>query len=235
MTDYNPPTIILVAPQMGENIGAAARAMKNFGCHDLRIISPRDGWPNEKAKAMAAGAHDLVANAKIYSSLPEALVGIEYVYATTATKREINKEYVELRQITAHYKNNIKNAIIFGRESSGLTNSEISYANVILNINTSPEFSSLNLGQAVLAACYELFHFRPKNIGVNAQILASHQEVESMLEHLITSLKDKKHFRLPEKEHQMQINIRNIFMRIPNLSKPEVQAMRGIIKSLIAK
>lgn len=226
------PVIILVHPQMGENIGAAARVMKNFGISELRIVTPRDGWPNEKARSMAAGAVDIVDKAVIYPNLAESLADLNYVYATTATPRDMNKEYILSTELAASYpKNAGKVGIMFGRENNGLSNEEITAANKIVSINTTA-FSSLNLAQAIAVICYESFTNLSSKDYSNPQILATREEIGLLFEHLFSELDKKDFFRVAEKRPQMVQNIMNIFNRIDSLSKTEVQTLRGIINAL---
>lgn len=151
------PVIILVGPQLGQNIGATARAMKNFGISELRIVCPRDPWPNHQAEIMAVGAVDIIHKAQIYDDLESAISDLNYVYATTAQTRDMNKNHVMVKEISSHFPKDMKVGIMFGRENSGLTNPEIAAANSIITIDTDVNFSSLNLAQAVLIVCYELF------------------------------------------------------------------------------
>lgn len=225
------PIIILVAPQMGENIGAAARAMKNFGVNELRIVSPRDGWPNPKALSMAAHAGSIIDSAKIYDDLPSAIADLEYLYATTAIPRDMNKDYIISKDLPKDYPAGLKTGIMFGRENCGLNNAEITLANKIITIDTS-EFSSLNIAQAIVIICYELFNKQYNAKLINHQKLATKEELGFFFEHLFTEL-DKKHFfKVPEKKPQMTRNIMNIFSRLDKLSKTELQTLRGIINSL---
>ena len=152
------PAIILSAPQLGENIGAAARAMANFGLSDLRLVAPRDGWPNEKATAMAAGAANIAEAARVFGSLKEALGDLHLVFATTARDRGITKEVLtpeecarRLRHAAARGQ---RTGILFGNERAGLDNDEISLADAVVTVPTAA-FASLNLGQAVLLLGYE--------------------------------------------------------------------------------
>ncbi|HJD55631.1 MAG TPA: RNA methyltransferase [Rickettsia endosymbiont of Pyrocoelia pectoralis] len=226
------PVIILVAPQMGENIGATARAMKNFGLSELRIVTPRDGWPSEQARSNAVGAVNIIDNAKIYDSLESSIQDLEYLYATTCIKRVMNKDYVFSPNLSLDYPHLQKVGIMFGRENNGLSNEEISFANKIVTINTT-EFSSLNIAQAVIIICYELFRNSTSREDIrNIQKLATKQELGYFLENLFTKLDKKGFFKASEQKLNMQQNITNIFMRINNLSSPEVQTLQGIIKSL---
>ena len=225
------PVIILVAPQMGENIGAAARAMKNFGINELRIVCPRDGWPNEKAESTAVGAIDVVQNAKVYDKLEKAIADLEYLYATTATPRSMNKDYILSKDLSADYVLRVKTGIMFGRENCGLNNHEITLANKIITIDTT-DFNSLNIAQAIAIVCYELFKNKI-TVDLNTQEeLATHGELDYFFEHLFSELDKVNFFKVLKKKARMISNIKNIFTRIEKLSKHELQTLRGIIKGL---
>ncbi|MGV2333219.1 MAG UNVERIFIED_CONTAM: RNA methyltransferase [Planctomycetaceae bacterium] len=226
------PIIILVAPQMGENIGAAARAMKNFGLKQMRIVSPRDGWPNEKADSMSVGAIDIIKSAKIYDNLANAVADLDYVYATTGVPRDINKNYILSKDISSTNIDAKSIGIIFGRENSGLTNEEIAYANSIITIDTNPEFSSMNIAHAVAIVSYEFFKSPLREDLANEQILCTKEDLEYFFAHLFEELDKKNFFKIEEKKLQMTQNIRAIFNRIDKLSKNEIQALRGIINAL---
>jgi tRNA/rRNA methyltransferase len=153
------PAFILVRPQMGENIGAAARAMLNFGLDRMRIVDPRDGWPNPKAAAMASGAGRVLDNASLFDSVPLAIADCDYVFATTARGRELVKPIMTpehamilARALSATGK---RVAVLFGPERAGLENEDIIHANAIITVPVNPEFASLNLGQCSLLMSYE--------------------------------------------------------------------------------
>jgi tRNA/rRNA methyltransferase len=223
--------IILVSPQMGENIGACARAMKNFGLHDLRIVAPRDGWPNAKAEANAALAADVIQNAKIYSTLPDAIADLNYLYATTAQVRSMNKDYVTTKNLSVNFPRSQKVGIMFGRENNGLTNEEIALSNEIIVVDTNPDCSSLNIAQAVLLVCYELFEVNKRADLVNDQELCTKNEMNYFIDHLVRALDDISFFKPVEKRSYMVQNITNIFTRIEKLSHNEIQTLRGIVSS----
>ena len=192
---------------MGENIGAVARAMKNFDIYDLRIVDPRDGWPNEKAVSMSVGAADLIANARIFGSVVDAISDLSYVYAATATTRDMNKEYVFSRDLKEDIPKTGKVGIMFGRENCGLNNQEISYANKIITIDTNLSFSSLNIAHSVAVICYELFQARMQSRPYVQLTLAGNDELEYFYEHLFNSLEERKFFRVPEKREKMSLKI----------------------------
>lgn len=226
------PIIILVAPQMGENIGATARAMKNFDVSELRIVSHRDGWPNEQARSMAVSAVNIIDNAKVYDSLEASIEDIDYLYATSSATRNINKNYVLSENLSQDYPTGLKVSIMFGRENCGLRNREITYAHKIININTGG-FSSLNIVQSVIIICYELFRNKQLRINVsNEQDVASKGELGYFFEHLFTELNKKNFFKVPEKKLHMTQNIMNIFTRIDKLSSTELTNFKGVITTL---
>jgi len=227
-------SIILVQPQMGENIGAAARAMKNFSITDLRIVSPRDGWPNEKAKNMSVGALEIIEKAKIYNSVSDSIENLEYVYAASAAPRDMNKNYILSRDLANDIIDYKHVGIMFGRENSGLNNEEISYANKIVTIDTDVNFSSLNIAHAVAVICYELFQgIKQNRVGLsNIQELATHGDLEYFFGHLFNILEQNSFFRTKDKKAYMKLKIRNLFNRIDRLSKQEVQTLRGILTNL---
>ncbi len=226
------PAIILVSPQMGENIGACARAMKNFGCMDLRIVAPRDGWPNDRAEAVAVGAVDIIHNAKIYQTLKEGIADLEYLYATTAQSRDMNKSFTTLKHLPSSYPKDSKVGIMFGRESSGLTNNEVSLANKIITIDTT-EFSSLNIAQAVSLVCYKLFEMEARTEIQNEQRLCSKEDMQYFFDHLFAELERTRFFKTPERSVYMKQSIINIFNRVDKLSHNDVQTLRGVVANLV--
>ena len=239
------PIIILVSPQMGENIGAAARAMKNFGARDLRIVAPRDGWPNSRAEAMAVGAVDIIHNAKLYDNIQDSITDLEYLYATTAKSRAMNKNCVSLKGFRSDSPKASSVGVMFGRESSGLANEEIALANEIITIDTT-EFSSLNLAQAVGLVCYELFSsdlirgsletarsslaLSPKKVSGNE--LCTKGELQHFFNHLFSELESTRFFRTTERVGYMKQSIMNIFNRVDKLSHNELQTLRGVVAAL---
>lgn len=247
------PVIILVRPQMGENIGAAARVMANFGFTELRLVSPRDGWPQAPAISMAAGASHITDKVTLFDSLAEALHDIHVSYAATARPREMVKEVVTPRQMSARVvmgEGNAKTrvALIFGPERSGLTNDDLTYTDTIVTIPVNPGFSSLNLAQSVAVLCYEWAMGARESIGENAEgaaqqvmlppsvepenMPANGEEIHHLFQHLEAELDKAGFFKVPEKRSGMIINIRGIFSRISQLSSQDVRTLRGIIRSL---
>ena len=158
-SDTPQPAFVLVRPQMGENIGAAARAMLNFGLERMRLVDPRDGWPNQKAVAMASGAGRLLDEAQLAQDLPEALADCTYVFATTARSRDLTKPVMTPERAMEHARAMISEgqnvAVLFGPERAGLENDDIARANAIISVPVNPKFPSLNLAQCVLLVGYE--------------------------------------------------------------------------------
>ncbi len=235
-------SIVLVRPQMGENIGAAARAMFNFGLSDLRIVSPRDGWPNEQALAMSAGAKHLIESAKIYDNLKDALADKQFVYATTARNREVEKQVVVLQDIKQDFVQN--SAIIFGPERTGLTNEDISLCDAILTIPVNPEYPSLNLAQAVALVCYELSTVIPAKAGIQNEVvmdsslrwnddgeIAEKAKLYHLFDFLESELEKRNFWQVPQKKEKMCNNIRNMLTKA-ELTEQEVNTMFGIIRNL---
>ena len=171
------PLVVLAYPQLGENIGTAARAMANFGLHELRLVAPRDGWPNEKAVTASSGAHWIVEGAKVFDDLPAALVDMNYVYATTARPRDMIKEVITPEQaghdMRARVARGEKVAILFGRERWGLSNEEVSLADIIVTAPVNPAFASINIAQAVLLMGYEWFKEHAASLGQQTPELAA--------------------------------------------------------------
>ena len=232
------PAIILCKPQLGENIGAVARVMANFGLSDLRIVAPRDGWPNEKALEMAANAAVLIEKAKIYNDLQTAIADLEFVYATSARNREVDKTVIAPRGIKLQN----KTGFVFGPERTGLTNEEISLCDEIISIDVDGKYKSINLAQSVAIISYELSLRGGKADAAiqpgllryarnDERELASKQEIISMFEHLENELDKRGFFQEATKKPGMIANIRALLTRA-NLSPQEVRTMRGIIKSL---
>lgn len=238
MTDL--VSITLVTPQMGENIGAAARAMANFELSDLRLVNPRDGWPNEAATANSAGAFDIIPDATLFTSVEHAVSTSHIVYATTARPRDMRKEVLTpqaaSKEIAEHIQNNQKISILFGGERAGLTNDEISYAQKIISVPLSANFSSINLGQSVLLMVYELFQARhdvtDSHLPDRDSAPTTQEELNGMLNRLENELAAHGFFRNPDMKPTMVQNIRNMFGR-SNLSEQEVRTIQGIISALV--
>ncbi|MDP6342799.1 MAG: RNA methyltransferase [Alphaproteobacteria bacterium] len=236
------PAIILVRPQMGENIGAAARAMKNFGLGDLRLVAPRDGWPNEKARAMSSRADEIVDAARVYDTTAAAVADLQTVYATTARRREMQKPVLSPRQAAAEVRRRIgdgeRTGILFGGEKAGLDNDDTTMAARIIQVPANPAFSSLNLGQAVLLLAYEWFQSGPPRSEGEGEAPSSPPATAAELAFFHARLEEEldRHgfLKPPEKSPGMMRNIRNVFQRA-DLTGQEVRTLHGIISSLIRR
>lgn len=233
------PVIILVRPQLGENIGKVARAMANFGLAELRLVRPRDGWPNPAAEAPASGATWVLDQARLFDSAAEAVADLTKIYATTARNRGMLKPITSPRQAATEMQGRIAGGhrvgVLFGAEAAGLTNDELVLADKIIQIPTDPDFSSLNIAQAVLLVAYE-WHLM--DAGAPAEILpqgenrpATAAELEGLFGHLEEELTLSGFLRPPEKAPGMMRHIRNIFLRMELLDL-DVRTLRGIVKSL---
>lgn len=233
--------IILVEPQLGENIGTAARAMANFGLAELRLVNPRDGWPNERAKAAASGADFVIDAVRVFPTLAEAVADLHFVYATTARPRDMQKRVVTAEEAAgaalARREAGQKVGILFGRERWGLINDEISLADELLTFPANPGFASFNLAQAVLLIGYEWFRACGKNTIQEADFRrdkepATRYEVVGLFEHLEHELEEAGFFFPPEKKASMVHNLRSLFHRAA-LTGQEVRTLRGAIKTLV--
>jgi tRNA/rRNA methyltransferase len=249
--DFGPgPSVVLVNPQLGENIGMAARAMANFGLFDLRLVDPREGWDRAKAEAAASGAQPTVEKARIHSDLPACLQEMNYVYATTARPRGMTKDVITPEQagldMRARIARGEKIAILFGRERIGLTNDEVSMSDVIITAPVNPAYASLNIAQAVLLVAYEWFKHDAKSLGQGTAELpalagpglqmpdtqpATKEELYGFYNHLEDELATSGFFKTEEKRPGIMRNIRNIFARTTP-SAQEVSTLRGIVSSL---
>lgn len=232
------PVIILVGPQMGENIGACARAMLNCGIDELRIVNPRDGWPNEKAEAMAAKAFDFMPPVQVYNSTADAIADCHYVYATTARPRDMVKPVMSAREAAddVHHRNSTgqKCAYLFGCERTGLENEDIAQAHAIITIPVNPDFSSLNLGQGVLLCTYEWFQAHPAlPMPIDPENLPAPQsEFDNLIGRLEQCLDDGGFFRTKDMQPTVMINIRNMLSR-SEMTSQEINTFHGIIKILM--
>jgi tRNA/rRNA methyltransferase len=233
------PVLILVEPQMGENIGAAARAMANFGLSRLRLVKPKQAWPNDKAHMMAAGADRILDSAVLYDDLPSAIADCTLVLATTARSHDQAKPVVGAAEAAAAMAPRIAAGetvgILFGRERNGLENDEVALADCIVTLPVNPAFASLNLAQAVIIVAYEWFKLQSSG-GLpfampqksppagKQQLLAFFSAIERELEKV-------EFFRPPDKRETMQINLRNIFTRMVP-TQQDIQTLHGVLMSI---
>ncbi|KPQ08454.1 MAG: tRNA/rRNA methyltransferase LasT [Rhodobacteraceae bacterium HLUCCA12] len=234
------PIMVLVRPQMGENIGAAARAMLNFGLEHMRLVGPRDGWPNPAAVAMASGAGPVLDHAGVFADLPGALADCDYVYATTARARGLVKPVLtpeaamdEARALIGAGK---RVAVLFGPERAGLENEDVARANAIVTIPVNPAFYSLNLAQGVLLLAYEWIRRTGdtplRQDGLAGTDFASAEEVEKLGDHLEDRLDAAGFFFPTQKAPGMKLNLRNMLTRW-GLTRAEVQTLHGILRQLV--
>jgi tRNA/rRNA methyltransferase len=234
------PAIILVEPQLGENIGTSARAMANFGLSDLRIVDPREGWPNERAKAAASGADHVLDRVRVFATVEEAVGDLGFIYATTARPREMSTDVAGPREAATRLLalGGMRTGILFGRERSGLTNDQVALADAILTLPVDPKFSSLNVAQAVLIIAYEwrlaLIGGEEKGLpfaGPSEEEQASKEELIRFFEHLEAALDASTFFRPPEKRPHMVRALRTMLNRA-RLTEQEVRTLRGVVAAL---
>lgn len=236
----NTPTIILVRPQMGENIGATARAMANCGMKDLSLVAPRDGWPDERATTMAAGAFEHMNEVRIFETVTEAVSDCQKVYATTARRRDLVKPVFIPDQVMEDIVNRPEEstAILFGAERTGLTNEELSMSDALMTIPLNSDFSSLNLAQAVLVVAYEWskqsINAPQINLDYGDSIPVSKDKLHEFLERLDEELENGHFFRNPDMKPAMVNNIHAMFTRA-QLSDQEVRTLHGMVSALIRK
>ena len=226
---------ILVRPQLGENIGLVARAIKNFNFSKLRIVNPRGGWPNQKAIATSVGAKNILNTSKNYNSLDKSVSDLDKVFAATSRIRKVNKKIISIFDLNKKINNKEKIGIIFGPEASGLSNDELNCADYLVKIPTNKKFSSLNLSHSVILFCYQLFvSFSKKKFQYKSNyksLKASKSEVNKFLKFVIQLL-DKEGFLQPDHKRQSMVrNIENIFYRT-NLSDQEIRILLGIFSTL---
>jgi len=227
---------ILIKPQLGENIGACARSMKNFGFHKLHIVEPKINFPNHKAKATSVGAYDIINRAKVYNNVEDAVSKFNLIVSLSARRRDINKKHISLQdfQKILTSKRNLNIGLMFGPEASGLSNKDLSFSNYILQIPTSTKFKSLNLSHSLTIICYEIFKLiNKKSIKKNSSKLkiSSKSNISSFLKHLISLLENKDFFVPIEKKHSMLLNINNLIYRLEPNDK-ELRILASIISSL---
>ncbi len=238
------PAFVLVRPQLGENIGAAARAMWNFGLRGLRLVAPRDGWPNPAAVAMASGAAGLLDEARLFATAAEAVADCGTVYATTARPREMTKRVLTPEAAMAEARGLIAGggrvAVLFGPERAGLANEDVVLAEAIVSVPVNPAFASINLAQCVLLTAYEWRRQAEEAQAEEGQgeaapaalpARAASGDVGRLLEHLTAEL-DAAGFFFPEhKRAAMLANLHNLFRRAP-LTDQDVRTLWGVVRAL---
>ena len=229
------PIIVLVRPQLGQNIGKAARAMLNFGLTEMRLVAPRDGWPNPDAGPAASGADQVLAQAEVYATTAEAVADCSTIYASTVRRRDLVMPVVTPERMAQEIaEQSGRTAILFGPERSGLETEDVALATAIVTVPINPEFGSLNLAQAVILLAYEwsktatLAQPPVKDLDPPAP----HAELEGLVQQLDEELVAKGYFFPPERAEATRNTIRTILTK-PRWTSPEVKAMRGIIRALI--
>ncbi|PHQ71668.1 MAG: rRNA methyltransferase [Sneathiella sp.] len=233
------PVIILVEPQMGENIGAAARAMLNFGLTDLRLVKPRDGWPNERAVAMASKADKVLDGVRVFETTADAIADLQTVYATTARGRDAIKKILTPNAAAAELREaantRVATGILFGKESVGLSINDVTLADSIISVPLNPDFSSINLAQAVLLVGYEWFQTAddtPPSWILNEERPATKEELGHLLARIERELNNHGYFDpIPTRKNVILRNMRSMFHRL-GLVESDVRAFQGIIKGL---
>lgn len=238
----NTPIVVLVEPQMGENIGAAARAMLNCGLDMMRLVKPRDGWPNERADAMSAGALEKMPPVIVYDSTAAALADCHFVVATTARERDMVKPVMTARaageELARRQAAGERTAILFGAERTGLTNDDTALAHAIVTIPLNPAFSSLNLGQAVLLLAYEWLMARdktpPQQMPTGDSAPVPHEKLVELFDRLEDELESHGFFRSADQRPAMVRNLRNLLSRA-QMTEQEARTFHGMISALIGK
>lgn len=229
-----PPVIVLVRPQLGENIGKAARAMLNFGLTEMRLVAPRDGWPNPAAGPAASGADVVLANARVFDTVAEAVADCPHVYATTVRKRGVTKPVVTPEQAAGQMRSaSGRSAILFGPERSGLETDDVALAREILTVPINPEFGSLNLAQAVILVAYEWSKGEalasPPEVVLDPP--APQEELDGMIGQLDQMLVQANFFFPPDRTPATRRTLRTLLTK-PGWSSQEVRTMRGVLSAL---
>jgi tRNA/rRNA methyltransferase len=229
------PIIVLVRPQLGQNIGKAARAMLNFGLTDLRLVAPRDGWPNPDAGPAASGADAVLERAQVFSTVTDAIADCSHVFASTVRRRDLVMPVIDPEEMAGRIAGSAeRSAILFGPERSGLETEEVALAQAIVTVPINPEFASLNLAQAVILLAYE-WSKRSRLAQPPAKELearAPHGELEGLIGQLDQELVAKGYFHPPSRTQATRNTIRTIFTKA-GWSSREVKAVRGIIRALV--
>ncbi len=238
-SDVLAPVVVLVEPQLGENIGTAARAMLNFGLTEMRLVRPRDGWPSEKALSASSGAVEVIEGARLFETTAEAVADLETVYATTARPRDMIKTVLTPAEagteIGRRGREDVRCGVLFGPERFGLSNDDVALADAIIAFPCNPAFASFNLAMAVLVIGYEWFkqadHTPERELVQGRTRPATKDELIGFFEHLERELDACGFLRVVEKRPSMVRNIRNIFQRA-ELTEQEVRTLRGIVAGL---
>lgn len=230
-----PPAVVLVRPQLGANIGACARAMLNFGLGDLRLVGPRDGWPNPDAWPSASGADSVLDSARVFDTVAAAVADLHFVYATTLRNRALTRPVVTPFQAAAEIRARPEpSGLMYGPERSGLETDDLTVAHAILTIPVNPDFGSLNLAQAVLLGAYEWFRAcddTPASVVANYEGPAAHEELERLIVAVDAELDAAGYFNVAGRAVLARRTLRNLLTR-PAFSDNEVRTLRGVFQTL---
>ena len=230
-----PPVIVLVRPQLGQNIGKAARAMLNFGLAEMRLVAPRDGWPNPDAGPSASGADEVLEGAQVFDTVQEAIADCSLVYASTVRRRDLVMPVVSPEAMAEAIAGSPERAaILFGPERSGLETEDVALASAIVTVPINPEFGSLNLAQAVILLAYEWSKRSALAVPPSKELEppAPHAEVEGLVRQLEDELEGKGYYHPPERTQATKNTLRTIFTKA-GWSSREVKAVRGVVRALV--
>lgn len=234
------PVVILVRPQLGENVGTVARAMLNFGLDELRLVQPKCGWPNVKAVNAASGATEVLNRLRVCPSVQAATADLHLTLASTARPRDLAKRVVDAAEaattVRAATARGLRAGLLFGPERTGLSNDDLLHADAVVTVPLNPGFPSLNLAQAVLLVAYEWYkaggHAAPQPSNDTLPRPANKGEVDRLYDHLLAELDAIDFFRAPDRRRSLARTIRLILERA-NLLEPDVHLLRGIVKGLV--
>ena len=229
------PVIVLVRPQLGQNIGKAARAMLNFGLTEMRLVAPRDGWPNPEAGPAASGADVVLEQAKLFDTTEDAIADCSLVFASTVRRRDLVMPVLGPEQMADQIAGSTeRSAILFGAERSGLETEEVALANAIVTVPINPDFGSLNLAQAVILLAYEWSRRSELSqpTAKQGEPAAPHGELEGLIEQLNGELEAKGYFHPPSRTQATRNTLRTIFTKT-GWSSREVKAIRGVVRALV--
>lgn len=229
-----PPIIVLIRPQLGENIGKAARAMLNFGLTEMRLVAPRDGWPNPDAGPAASGADVVLEKARVFQTTAEAVADCSHVYATTVRKRGVTKPVLRPDEVAAEISGQTgRSAILFGPERSGLETEDVALARAIVTVPINPDFGSLNLAQAVILVAYEWSKSRDLAIPTREEALppAPQEELNGLIAHLEQLLEPRGYFLPPDRAQATRRTLRTVLTK-PGWNHLELRTLRGVLSAL---
>jgi tRNA/rRNA methyltransferase len=229
-----PPVVVLVRPQLGENIGKAARAMLNFGLTELRLVAPRDGWPNPSAGPAASGADIVLEKARVFDTTAEAVADCAHIFATTVRKRGVTKPVLTPDEAARDMRSAAgRSAVLFGAERSGLETEEVARARAIVTVPINPEFGSLNLAQAVILIAYEWSKGADlvQPTATEALPPAPQAELDGLIAHMESLLEPTGYFTPPERERATKRTLRGVLTR-PGWNSLEIRTLRGVLSAL---